>query len=499
MEKGFLGIEIGDKILRYVYVAKQKGVNTLLRAGQMEAIFNFKTAGTLTETIQTIIDNEELRPERIFVTISRRDTLIHQQLMPRMPASELDEVVPGEIEKIPFFYNQSFEYCFKVFPHSRDKERVVMVAVGEDFLRSVIEEVDATKIYFRDIEIAPLNLKEILPLPRPAERCEAVLVVQELCSYFCIYKGPHYVGFYRSPIGAEQILSPMTVDNRDQVIFNWVGELDRVTKSHLVEEPNHPIEQLWVVADKSISEDIAIKLNKRLDINTEILSAGKIDQLSGGSSAEWNSTYATALTPIVLHLGSRKPLFPLDHFFANFRVQKYAALTALKTLIFLITLVFGIGGMNYFIRDNLATMRVETKKLAFSINNLNQQNKDLFAEKNDYLDVRKKLLSQAQYVQEINRTSWTRVLAAMANELPSDLSLTGFKFSESGNVQIKGDTFDITTIANLIRKVDQSSILEGGKFDFLKEKKEKEAKLFNFGIQANLKVTKEASHGKEKN
>src|SRR3989338_8508690 len=179
MEKGFLGIEIGEKVLRFVYVARQKGNYALTRSGQIAMSLNFSAPGSLTQTIRSIVEREELFPQRVFVTISRRDTLIHQQVMPKMNPAEMEEVVPGEIEKIPFFYNQAFEYCYKIFPYTAEKERVILVAIAENYLRSVIEEVDATKLLFRDIEISHLNLKDILPTHRAADRCEAVLVVEE--------------------------------------------------------------------------------------------------------------------------------------------------------------------------------------------------------------------------------------------------------------------------------------------------------------------------------
>jgi Tfp pilus assembly protein PilN len=498
MEKGYLGLEIGEKILRFVYVTKQKNAYVMTRAGEMEVNLNFTLPGALTQAIRMIVEKEELLPKRVFVSVSRKDVLIHQQLMPKMNAAELAEVVPGEIEKIPFFYNQNFEYSYTAFMHSKEKDRVLLVAVAQDFLKSLIDEVDATKLPFRDIEISPLNLKDILPKAPKADRCDAILVVQELCSYLCIYKGSNYLGIYRSPIGAQQIMSPVNAHNQDQMLSTWVAEFGRVVKAHLVEHPQTPIEHLWLVADKAISFKVGTQLNKDLDINTEIISADTLPNLKIPENIDWNPAYVNALTPVMYTINSRKPLFALDHFFAKFQVQKYVMLLMIKTMIFLFVLVFGMGGVNFFVKKDLAMLKDETQRISMDIIALNQKNKYLFDQKNEYLDVRKKLLAQASYVQEINRTSWTHVLAAIATELPAELALTGFKFNDAGDVEIKGDTFDITNIAELIRKVDQSSILEGGKFDFLKEKKEKEAKLFNFGIQANLKGKKEDKDGPKK-
>ena len=495
MEKGYLSLEIGEKLLRFVYVNKHKGIPTLTRAGELEANLNFSTPGALAQAIRLVVEKEELLPKRVFVSISRKDVLIHQQLMPKMNAAELAEVVPGEIEKIPFFYNQAFEYSYTAFMHNREKDRVLLVAVAQEFLKSVIDDIDATKLAFRDIEISPLNLKELLPKPKSSDTCEALLVVQELCSYFLIYKGNTYLGIYRSPIGAQQISSPVNAAHQEVLLSNWIGEFERVVKSHLVDHPQTPIENVWLIADKTHASTIAAELNKNLDINTEIASAEKIPNLKISESVEWNPAYLCALTPLMFIFGTKKPLFPFDHFFAKFQTQKYVMIVMLKTIVFLMTLSLGLGGVNYFVKKDLVFLRDETKHLSQEIQLLNHQNESLFAQKKEYLDVRKKLLAQAGYVQEINRTSWTHVLAAIATELPPELSLTAFKFSESGDVKINGETFDITNIAELIRKVDQSSILEGGKFEFLREKKQQEAKLFNFGIQANLKGKRGEKNG----
>lgn len=497
MEKGYLGLEIGEKNLRFVYVTKHMGSLALLRAGELEVNLNFNTPGALTQAIRMVIEKEEILPKRVFVSLSRKDILIHQQLMPRMNAAELAQVVPGEIEKIPFFYNQSFEYAYTAFMHSKEKDRILLVAVSQEFLKAVIDEIDNVKLPFRDIEISPLNLKDLLPKPKAAERCEAILVVQELCSYFCIFKGNSYLGVYRSPVGSQQIMSPVNAANQEQMLANWVAEFSRVCKSHLVDNPQNPVEHLWVVADKTLCFQLGNELNKQLDLTTEIVGADKISNLKVPDNVEWDPLYASALTPILLSLTNKKTLFPFDHFFARFQTQKYFMLVFLKTVIFLVTLGLGIGGLNYFVKTDLAHLQKETKQLSQDIAFLKQQNENLFNERNDYLDVRKKLLAQAGYVQTLNRTSWTHVLAAIATELPTELSLTGFKFSENGDVNINGETYDITNIAELIRKVDQSSILEGGKFEFLKEKKEQDAKLFNFGIQANLKGRKDEKDGKK--
>ena len=77
MEKGYLGLEIGEKILRFVYVTKQKNAYVMTRAGELEVNLNFTTPGSLTQAIRMIVEKEELLPKRVFVSISRKDCLLY--------------------------------------------------------------------------------------------------------------------------------------------------------------------------------------------------------------------------------------------------------------------------------------------------------------------------------------------------------------------------------------------------------------------------------------
>jgi hypothetical protein len=93
----------------------------------------------------------------------------------------------------------------------------------------------------------------------------------------------------------------------------------------------------------------------------------------------------------------------------------------------------------------------------------------------------------------VNRVSWSEVLAIVASEMPVDLALTDFKFSESGVATIKGQAFEMESVSELIRRTEASQFLERGKFDFLRERNVDDMNFYEFGIFANLKKQEEPS------
>jgi hypothetical protein len=95
---------------------------------------------------------------------------------------------------------------------------------------------------------------------------------------------------------------------------------------------------------------------------------------------------------------------------------------------------------------------------------------DLYRQRDEYRAVREGLLAQANFVKSLNRVSWTQVLSVMSEEMPDKLRLTTFKFNHSGNVSFFGESLAIETVAELLRRVNNSSILQNGKFDFMSEK-----------------------------
>ena len=211
-------------------------------------------------------------------------------------------------------------------------------------------------------------------------------------------------------------------------------------------------------------------MGDEFEIPVEILDVRKIKKIKTIENYPLNPIYALALSPIVSHIHQLKLQFSLKHFFGRFQLHKYVlksgTLAALIIGIFGVSFIMGNQWINEKKNDFLTQSRAaETKTLT-----LRKEAANLYVEYAEYDQIRQQFLAQATYVQELNRVSWAQVFAVVANELPLDLALTSFKFSENGSAKIKGDALNMESISEMLRRIEESAILDKGKFDFLKEK-----------------------------
>jgi Tfp pilus assembly protein PilN len=112
---------------------------------------------------------------------------------------------------------------------------------------------------------------------------------------------------------------------------------------------------------------------------------------------------------------------------------------------------------------------------------------DLYAKRDQYMNIREGLLNQATFIKKLNRVSWSQVFSVVSDELPQNIGLTSFEFRDGGSATFSGEALTVETIAELMRSIDSSAILTNPQFDFLREKMEGEQKIFTFGIFAQLK------------
>ncbi|MBL8013895.1 MAG: PilN domain-containing protein [Candidatus Omnitrophica bacterium] len=187
-----------------------------------------------------------------------------------------------------------------------------------------------------------------------------------------------------------------------------------------------------------------------------------------------------------IYIEKIKEQFALNHFFRAMNVQRYVLRSVLLTLIFIGIVGAGLGIKAWEFYSQTEQIKKDTQAIAAEKQQLKESSQDLYRQRDDFMRVRQGLLDQATFVKNLNRVSWSEVLAVVSEEMPKDLALTSFKFNESGEVSFFGDALDVEVIAELIRKIDTSAILQNGKFDFLSEKVIEKTKIYNFGILAQL-------------
>ena len=494
MAKGLLGLEISDKILRYVYLEKEQSDYCVIKADKIEIKINPSAPGSLYKIVQSILEQKDIQPRRIFVTISRRDTAIHQTLLPKMSSSELDEVVSGEIEKIPVFYHRNFDYIYKSYPYSNEKNRIIFAATSRKILNFIIQEIQKTNIRFQDLDISPLNLKEILPLPKSSKHLEAFFVIQDHQSYLGIFEDHQYKLLYKSALGLDHISTAASQLGKEHILSSLMAEMKRAIKSYLSENKKAELNFLWLLWDKEVVFDLDQRIAHDLGLEVEVLYMKKMQKIKVTKEKHLNPVYVIPLLPIIYHIRRLKAQFSFTHFFRSIQIKNYLLKTVVMSLSFIVILGSALGLLYSDLQQKITQGKREKQQISQELKSLDAKSKDLFQKEKEYLAIRQKLLNQATYVAHLNRVSWAQVFSVFSEELPEKMALMSFKFSSSGKAQIKGQAFEMESIAELIRRIDESSILEKGKFDFLRENQIQDQKFFDFGILAHLKKESEKNH-----
>lgn len=498
MKKVCLGVEISSSKIRYVGIEKDGHGFNILKAGTSEYTLDVSAEGALSEAVNDIILKEDVSVEKIFITVSSHDILLRQVSLPFIDSNqEIEDIVSSEIEKVPAFSDEEFDFIFQKYKSSEDRLRVIFGAIKQDVLDYILSEIPKTKIPFRHLEIAPLNLKELVSL-KDSNKEEAVLVVSGRVSYFFICKNREYKLFYKTGVGIENLYPEKNTRINATVIFNLVGELQRVLKSYLTENKKSQINSLWLAWDKDVAPDFDKLIHEKMGMavrpmsleefsEAEVVKILKDDVAQISDKDTLNPIYILAATPVICSFEKIKLQFPLDHFFRAFHIKKSLIKAGMIALIFMFVYGHVLGIITYGFYKKNARLARETKQIASNIERMKIETRDLFAKRDAYLVIRQGLLEQATYIQMLNRVSWAQVLSIVSEEMPESLALTSFKFGEKGDVSFKGEALEVESVAELIRNVDASSTVSGGKFDFLREKYIEEQKIFNFGILAQLK------------
>ncbi len=503
--KGLLGIELSDHIIRYVYLIEDKGSHRVTAAGKSLYQQDLIAPGVLSKLLGEIILQQNLLPQRIFVSVARKDTVAHEITMPRTSRRELAQIIAGEIEKIPLFSEGDFDFAFQAFSSSKNKVKVVFAALPTAFIKGLFNEITDTHVTFRDIDIAPLNLQHVVQLAAKEPQQRVTISVYDQMSYLSIMNGRQCVLLYKLALGVQAMMGSRTPGTPDRALSNWLAELKRVLKAFASDENAAAVDKVFLVWDKELVADLDLKVAQGLDVKVEAVCAQQIPGIEWACSADGeNPAFLGCVSAVLCRMKKIKTILPSEHFLRNFYNKKYVLKLMMIFAIFALGLTVLANIYTHELRQIKGDLQAEQKRMDQAIRESEIKTKELFARKEKYESIRQRLLSQAAYVNYLNRVSWAQVLAMVAKEMPENLALTSFRFGETGGAEIKGDAFDMDAIANVMRRIEDSMILEKGRFDFLTEKKVKdEMKLYQFGILAKLKEPESApqspadGHGKE--
>lgn len=498
MSKGYLAIELTSSKIRYLHLTRKGRGYQVLKSGVMPFTLNVTAAGELTRHLQELIKREDLQPQKLFLTLGLHENFIRQVHMPKMNVREMEEAITAEIEKYPAYSKRKFDYIYNVSNLAKAKGNVVFAPVEQSVLNYVLSECQKLGIPFQHLEIAPLNLKEILHLIEPSVENQTILVVNDQISYLMIVRGLRYQLIYKVGIGIEQLYPHRNDQINETSVFNLIGELQRVLKSYLSQHRLEKLNKIWLVWDRQGAAGFDAAMNGQLGLDVEVLSLDRMDKFSEHLDQNAaNPIHIIVGTPAIIDLEKIKEQFSLNHFFRTLHFKRYVF--QLMATSFAVVAIAGyfLGMKSLEFHKEKQSIKAEIVATAEAINTLKATTEELYRQRDEYLAVRQGLLDQANYIKTLNRVAWSQVLSVFAEEMPKDMALTSFKFNETGNVSFFGDSLEVETVAELIRRIDGSAILEKGMFDFFTEKVIEDKKVFSFGILAQLQNNPEPGQGEE--
>jgi len=488
MARGFLGLVFSADSIIYAYLERKAGVILCSKAGSVPFDEGVLSSSSVSESVHKIISEEKISPLKAFVTVFTPETITHQINLPKMPRQELDEVIAGEIEKAPVFADKEFDYIYRGYATGLNRLEITFSAIRRDILDSIVKGVEAVKLSLESLEIAPLNLLNILPnLPATAKE-EALLVLGQRQSYIIVSDKKECRFFYMMSTGKIDLYPYSDGKINNSALLHWVDELDRILKSYAIENKKETIKKVWFIWDNTKASDLAELLDSEMrDHEISELSIGDITGFRKEYDEEFNPIYFLGCCGPIAHIKKINSMFAFSHFLSKSKLKSY-----LKKAVFASVLYIAL--ISIFAVKTFIIYSAKEKRLTQQLGEINAQNNKLRQEtarlkkeRDEFLDMRSRLLEQATFVRNLNRISWSRVFGEVAAELPDELSLASFKVPESGKVEIKGSAFKIESVAKLMRKIYKSSVLQNAKFDFLREIKIEDRNIFSFGIVADLK------------
>ncbi|MFP4472646.1 MAG: PilN domain-containing protein [Candidatus Omnitrophota bacterium] len=498
MRKGYLAIDIYGPGLRWVFAEPKGRSLRIVRSGVCPAPQGFLQPGALRTVLVDLFREEEIAVKRIFVSYSDPDTLIHKAVFPKMTQAELKEAVTAEIERVPSFEDRPFDFVFTRRPLPDDKEQIIFAAVLQESLDRIMDEIRETGIPADHLELAPIHLDKVFSLiQRPdvpeksqselSSGVEAVIVVHEQASSVLLSEDGHIEEFFRSSAGMHQIKKGTDPSG---IVKQWTSEFVRMMRSYEEVHGGKRVQRVWLVWDKTRLEDLPRAFERAMPIEIIEPKLEWISRLETAGESD-NPLNLVALTPLICAWKKMRTRVSLQHFFRRMQTRKTILTAAVITAVLIAGMSLGLKMYTQQLTNKVERVKQASQIEMLEIKGLKKEAQELYAEQKEFLENQQRLLEQAMFVRALNRVSWAQVLSEYAREMPEDLALTHFRFADDGKATIKGQSFDMDSVAEMIRRIEDSDILENGMFDFLKERTIRDQQLYEFGIVARLKRQKE--------
>lgn len=493
MPKEILGLEISSGVIRYTYLKRKQKKAILFKSGKIfpsEANVT-KEPAILAKTIQGIITQEYLSPHKTTLSLCGEDVLIHQINLPKMFEKELKEVIQTEVERTPKFAHHEFDFVYSLTKLNEQKWRALFCALSQKSLEVYTQGIRQAGLRLESLEVSPLNLLGLFYSRADKNKTEALLVLGEHLSYLLIFWQNECKLFSSLSAGKADLYLGHQGMNKS-AFLGWTEEIRRICKSYQREFGMRLVERIWLVWDSEGTEELDTALAKELEIETLRPQPQDCGFELEDKKAVFNPIFLLSLAGPLNYLKKIKQKFDFPRFLQPLKLKKTVRKTGLFILLYIMFSGFLLGMLDVSFRGARKEILIKEREALQRIADLEKQTSQLHKERNDYLEVKNRLLLQAGYVRLLNRISWSEIFARIGEVLPEEVSLSSFEVSEAGGVKLDGSTFTIDKIGELIRKINSVSFLEEAQFGSLREREIEQKKIVDFALTTKLKADLDA-------
>jgi len=507
-----VGLEITSERIRIVDIEKKGACAHLKNIASVQTPANTFADGYITDidkvadAVRDLFVSSGITTKNVAISLSGKGVVIQEINIPNMPQSEMREVIKSELERYSVFLTDNFIFDYQplseVVEKGHKRVRVFFVGVSCRLLSSYFDCMQKSGLTIVSIDTAPLSMATSQYADLNKEKATALVLIKEDKTYVIVIKKGKFCLFYNIDIGTKQLFkaklqteealdeeaaSELIGELRRSFKFYEIeftaGEVDRVILSHYNQKLSHLAKRIVSIFNKEIEIEVANPF-KHIKI-PDRLAAEKI----GNESKEDFAVCVGAALKALMGAGHNLSLELLQKYIPQKGVLKKKQALVAGSCILIFLLSTGITGyheaMHKRISASLQEKRLELAALDSRLEGL----KDL-AQRHNYL--RERLKRQALYLKNLNRISWSVLLAKVTQQMPEDVWLKAFKSTDSGIFGLEGGAFSVDRVADFIRRLGQEPTFKNVGLDTLDQKQFSEkATGVDFKLESNLSTPKE--------
>lgn len=503
MLRKIFGLEIGTNNIRVVelregpkglYLSRIGSAPTppqALRQGEIVDIEGMANA------VKQLFKSSKITAEKGVVSLSGRGIIIQQTTFPTMPASELKEVIRGELERYPILPPNNFIFDYHEIAEEtkkgKRKTKVFFVGLSHKLFNSYINCLQKAGLIIEAVDIVPLSATTSLYKELSEDEETALVTVGDDMTYVTILKKGRFHLFYNIEIGANQIFSSpkeSDITLNESALSGLIRELDRSFKFYKIEFPREDIKKVLLSLDALRHPQLSKIISSALGKDIPVIIANPMKNINFNSKAfsqerlnEISSTFSISIGAAMRGMGMINHEISLELLQAF--IPKPRELK--KRIIMIAALFFMVGAATFSL---VAFQNAKTKALKQKFNSVNTQVQELDSKlaelgkiRQEYTDIKNGLERQETYLNKLRQVSWSVVLLEVTRLLPDDCWLTEVRTTEEGEIDLKGNTSSLDSVANFIKNLNDNSMFESTKLDFTQRDIMGKETIVRFGVK----------------